>query len=255
MAKTPKYSVPALEKGLDVLEALAAQAVPQSLTELASRLDRSSSELFRMLDCLERRAYITRDPLSGKYGLTLRLFSLAHSHSITEKLLQAARQPMRDVTESLRESCHLSVLERGQLLVIAQEESPEPVRVSIEVGAEFDPVCTASGRLLLAQLGEEELAATLATSPAGRDLTAEGRATFIARLGGIRQKAISTADSETIDGVRDVAVLVGNPANGVIAALAITRLVRRGRRDDETALVDGLRSAARSITKTLGLGS
>ena len=51
------YPVPALEKGLDLLELLSARADPQSLTALARTLGRSSSELFRMITCLERRGY------------------------------------------------------------------------------------------------------------------------------------------------------------------------------------------------------
>src|SRR5438132_9562252 len=104
MAKPPHYPVPALEKGLDVLESLAAAAVPQSLAELAAQLERSSSELFRMLNCLERRGYIVRDPLAGKYGLTLKLYTLAHAHSVMEKLLHAAATPMQALTEKMRES-------------------------------------------------------------------------------------------------------------------------------------------------------
>src|SRR5690242_10696200 len=159
MVKAPNYAVPALEKGLDILEVLAAVAVPQSLAELAVKLERSSSELFRMLNCLERRGYITREPHSGKYALTLKLYTLAHAHSVTEKLLRAATVPMQALTDKVREACHLSVLEQGSLVVVAQQESPERVRVSIEVGGAFDPVATASGRLLLAYLPEPDRAA------------------------------------------------------------------------------------------------
>jgi DNA-binding IclR family transcriptional regulator len=253
MAKAPNYSVPALEKGLDVLELLAAVAVPQSLAELAVRLDRSSSELFRMLNCLEKRDYISRDPLAGKYALTLKLFTLAHSHSVVEKLLQAARQPMREVTETMRESCHLSVLDRGRLLVIAQEDSPEPVRLSIEVGAVFDAPRTASGRLLLAHLSDDALADALSSSSAAAEFSAAARKQFDRSLAELRSSKVSTADSETIDGVRDVAVLVGAPQAGVTAALATTRLVRHGRPANDTALVTALRKAAASITRSLGL--
>src|SRR5882672_4811283 len=104
MPRPPHYPVPALEKGLDVIETLAANAVPQSLAELATQLERSSSELFRMLNCLERRGYITRAAVSGKYALTLKLYALAHAHSVIEKLLQAARIPMQELTEKIRES-------------------------------------------------------------------------------------------------------------------------------------------------------
>jgi DNA-binding IclR family transcriptional regulator len=253
MSPTPNYTVPALDKGLDIIEALAAVAVPLSLAELGVRLERSSSELFRMLNCLEQRGYLVRDEASGKYGLTLKLFSLAHAHSVTEKLLRAAQQPMQALTEKVRESCHLSVLERGNLLVVAQQESPERVRLSIEVGALFDPVATASGRLLLAQLDPAALAIILAESPSGRKLTGKALAAFRETLAEVRRKGVATAESETIEGVRDVAVLVGNAATRITGVLAITRLLRRGQRGDETALIAAMTAAAMTITTTLGL--
>ncbi|MGD1029849.1 MAG: IclR family transcriptional regulator [Opitutaceae bacterium] len=253
MHKAPNYHVPALEKGLDIVETLAAAGVPQSLAELAVRLERSSSELFRMLNCLERRGYVTRDSLSSKYSLNLKLYTLAHAHSVTEKLLHAAFAPMQELTEALRESCHLSLLEHGRLVVVAQQESPERVRLSIEIGAVFDPVLTASGRLLLAQLAESQRAAALAESPSGRELTGKDLAALLEQLEKVRRRGISTAASETIEGVRDLAVLVGDPAVGITAALAITRLVRRGQRGDEAELIAGMQKAAAEITRTLGL--
>lgn len=252
MPKTPSYPVPALEKGLDILETLAAAAVPQSLTELAVSLERSSSELFRMLNCLEQRGYITREPVSGKYALTLKLFSLAHGHSVIEKLLRAANVPMQELTEKVRESVHLSVLENDRLLVVAQQESPERVRLSIEVGAEFDPVATASGRLLLAHVSAERRERACAGSPAWKAMSGRVRGAMLGSLDEIRATGTSLAESETIEGVRDVAVLVGDPASGVVAALAITRLVKRGQRGDESALLAAMRGAAREITEALG---
>jgi DNA-binding IclR family transcriptional regulator len=251
--KAPHYPVPALEKGLDIIETLAAAAVPQSLAELAVTLERSSSELFRMLNCLERRGYVTRDALSGKFGLTLKLYTLAHAHSVSEKLLHAAAGPMQALTEKFRESCHLSVLEDGKLLVIAQQESPERVRISIEIGSVFDPAQTASGRLLLAQLDEPRLAVALAANSDGAGPTGRARVAFEAGLAEIRRRGVSHAESETIEGVRDVAVLVGDPREGITAALAVTRLIKRGQRGDETALIAGMQATAAEITRTLGL--
>ncbi|HRP04235.1 MAG TPA: IclR family transcriptional regulator [Opitutaceae bacterium] len=255
MRKSPQYPVPALEKGLDVLETLAAVSVPQSLAELAIRLKRSSSELFRMLNCLESRGYILRDQVSGRYSLTLKLYSLAHAHSVEEKLLRAARGPMQDLTERLRESCHLSVLDRGSLLVLAQQESPERVRVSIEVGGQFDPVETASGRLLMAQLGVGERAEVLRASPSGKRLSGKSLESWNAGLAEIRRRGFVSAEGETIEGVRDLAVLVGNPETGILAALAVTRLRRRGQRERDGALIAAMKMTASEITGTLGLAA
>src|SRR5437762_9647214 len=51
--KTSRYRAPALEKGLDVIELLAAEKSPLNLSAISQRLGRSSGELFRMLQVLE----------------------------------------------------------------------------------------------------------------------------------------------------------------------------------------------------------
>ena len=84
-----RYSAPALEKGLDVIELLAAEPNGLNLQEIARRLERTPNELFRMLDVLVRRGYLARQPDSA-YVLTLRLFELAHRHPGVDRLLDCA---------------------------------------------------------------------------------------------------------------------------------------------------------------------
>lgn len=216
----PSYSVPALEKGLDILEALAASRTPLSLAELARILGRGTAEIFRMIVCLEHRSYLRRDPVSGKYSQSLRLFELAHAHPPLKTLLDAAREPMRAATRSLGESCHLSILERAELLVIAREDSPESVRLTIEVGGRFDPGRTASGRLLMSNKGT-----TL------------------------------TARDETLEGVDDAVVRIGSPGGAVHAALAVSWLRSRKGAKRPAAILAALEAAAKSIHETLGIQS
>ncbi len=90
-----RYQAPALEKGLEILEALSAAAVPLSQTEIAKQLDRNPNELYRMLACLHHRGYVVREAISGKYHLSLRLYELSHTHSPLETLKAAASGPMR----------------------------------------------------------------------------------------------------------------------------------------------------------------
>ena len=130
--------------------------MPQSLADLARALGRSSSELFRMLDCLEQRGYLLKDDTSH-YQLSLKLYEMAHTHSPIEHLLFVAREPMRELAIELRESVHLGLLRDYHLFIAAQQESPEPVRISVEVGRKFPAINTASGTLLLAHLPEPEL--------------------------------------------------------------------------------------------------
>jgi DNA-binding IclR family transcriptional regulator len=246
------YAVPALEKGLDLLEVLAARPAPVSQAEIARALGRSPSEIFRMLLCLERRGYVAKEEGSGRYRLSLRLYELAHTHSPVEALLRAAERPMRELAVGLRQSCHLSVLSAGKLLVLSQAESPEPRRLSVEVGGKFSPVHTCSGRLLLAHLGREELDGLLARDPDWKAAGA-GRRGFLARLLEIRRSGISVAEDEALHGVRDVAALVGNPRAGVAAALCVPALKMRGRWPPLAEHRRAVARSARRITRALGL--
>jgi DNA-binding Lrp family transcriptional regulator len=49
------YAAPALEKGLDILEMLCRSDTPLSQKEIAKRLGRSVSEIYRMVSCLLER--------------------------------------------------------------------------------------------------------------------------------------------------------------------------------------------------------
>src|SRR5215471_8115325 len=101
MSRAPRtrqsnYYVPALEKGLDILETLAASSRPLSLADLSRTLQKTSSEIFRMVDTLERRHYIIRDTVTGGYRLSMKLYELSHMHSPVEHLMRAAAGPMRE---------------------------------------------------------------------------------------------------------------------------------------------------------------
>ena len=246
------YPVPALEKGLDVLEALSGQG-PRTLAELARSLGRSSSELFRMLNCLERRGYVLKDRGSGRYRLSLRLYELAHTQSPVQELLRAAEQPLRGLAQRLRESVHLGVLSGARLLVLAQVDSPERVRFSVEVGGRHPVVSTCSGRLLLAHVPEGELDALLSDDADYRALGAAGRRRLLAELLEIRRAGFSSAESETFHGVRDVAVPVGHPRMGLAAALCAPTLKIRGRWPAVADVRKELERTAAAIARTLGL--
>src|ERR1041385_6066810 len=228
MRKTPKkpptYHAPALEKGLDILEHLAIQRVPLTQSELARALGRGQSEIFRMLTCLERRGYIQKDPASGTYSPTLRLFELGHTHSPYEQLLRAAARPMREYTEQVHESCHLGIIHQGQLLLLAQEERQERVRLSVEVGSLFPLPHSVSGRLMMAFLTETALRDLWQYDPEIREFSEAKRAAFHKQLQQIRARGFEEAYSETIYGLYDLSVLIGSASSQVQAALTASTL-------------------------------
>lgn len=247
----PSYFVPALEKGLDIVEALALAPAPQSLAELARNLNRTSSELFRMIDALEKRGYIGRDPVSGGYHLTLKLYGLAHTHTPVDRLLRAAELPMRQLADSIHESCHLSVLDRGDLLVVAQAESPEPVRLSVEVGYRVAPLHTVSGRLLIALMNREDQERFLQSDQTYLAMAKRQRDKLHAAIQTIRDDGYHIAESARRTGL-DVSCLIGNPRVGVAAALGVPFLAGGTNEGKERKLIPAVRQCADAITDVLG---
>jgi DNA-binding IclR family transcriptional regulator len=254
MKSKQRYAVPALDKGLDILESLAVAQVPQSLTDLSRALKRTPSELFRILDVLERRKYIGRDLISDGYSLTLKLYELAHTRSPVDHLLRAAVLPMRELAESIRESCHLSILHGQFLMVIAQAESPDPVRLSVEVGYRALPLGTASGKLLISMLDEAERSRFLAADPTYKVMSRAQRLRLGTEIANIRRKRFYVAASTRRTG-NDLTCIVGNPRIGVLAALGVP-LIPGGPNDGkERKLIPMIRKCANQITAVVGLGT
>lgn len=248
-----KYHVPAIERGMAVIEVLARSSQSLSLTEIAKHLDVTSGTLFRVLTTLEVLGYVNKDESSGNYTLSLKLYELAHTQPPVANLLDAAAMPMETLAQRLNESCHLSVLRNGSLVVLKEALSPGQVRLSVSIGSQFPAVKTSSGRLLLSFLEGDLLDVALQNSKEYRQFDEEQQRRFHAKLEEIRTTGVSTSENENHVGIRDAAVLVGNPDVGLIAALAVTWLTAVAEPNHGQNIIEGLQDCAHKITKSMGL--
>lgn len=249
----PNYSVPALEKGLAVLELLARASEPLSLSQISDMMANSTSQLFRTMNCLVESGFVIRDEFHGKFSLSLKLFELANRQSPLKHLLGVANLPMQELARTIHESCHISIIQHGQLLVVGQAESPEKVQISVSVGTTFPLVSTVSGRLLLAVMEENSRNVILDNDEDYRKMSAKECDLFWERIATIRRSGISTAVDESFIGLHDTAALIGNPAVGVTAALAITQLTASQQSSDSLAVIDALLRCASQINERAGL--
>jgi DNA-binding IclR family transcriptional regulator len=149
----PEYGAPALDKGLDIIELLADESGGLTQGQIADATGRTVSQIFRVLTTLERRGYLHRDRQSGLYGLSLRLFDLAHRQEPLRGLVQAALTPMRALAIAAGQSCNLSIDDADRVRVVAQVEGPGDFGFRVRVGALFPLETTATGLVLLAFRG------------------------------------------------------------------------------------------------------
>jgi DNA-binding IclR family transcriptional regulator len=160
---------------------------------------------------------------------------------------------MRELADSVRESVHLSVLSNGRIVVLLDIGSPLRVRFAHEIGAQFPPVLTNSGRLLLAYLPPELLEEHLEKDPDYAEFSPVQKEAFHEELKKIRKNRYAVSSSEERAGMKDLAVLVGNPAIGTTAALAIACLSGSKNSVDINRLIAALQECAAKLTSNLGV--
>jgi DNA-binding IclR family transcriptional regulator len=231
------YSVPALEKALDVLELLADRREGLTQNQIAAEVGRSASEIFRTLSVLEQRGYLNRERPAGLYHLSMQLFELAHRHPPTKGLVQVAVPIMRRLAEAARQSCNLGVFDFGRMMVIAEAESPAAFGFRVRVGGHFAMLGAASGRALLAYQDRPTLADWLALSDAAAMEVGE-RERLLGRLPEVRARGYEETPDGIHAGITDLAfpVLQGARAVAVVtipvsttySELPVARVVELG---------------------------
>ena len=147
-----KYKSPALDKGLDILELLSLERVPMAMSEMAKRLGRTRSEIFRMTLTLEQRGYIYQEEGSDRYILTIKLFEMGMNHPPNKSLQEIAVPIMNKLSKTTQQACYISVALYEHTVVIANIDAPGHFGYSVRIGNQEHLVESASGQLIYAFL-------------------------------------------------------------------------------------------------------
>lgn len=234
------YSVPALEKALDILELLARAQAPLTLSAIAGALQRSTGEIFRVLRTLEERGYLARDA-SDAYAATNRMFEHGLRRPSAAALLEVAYPEMRQLAVAIDQSCHVSVPSGGRMVTVARVDGPGEASFTVPIGFSMPIDQSASGRVCLAWFPEAEQQRHLAALPARR------RGALAKVLAAIRRRGYEVAPSSRVSGITDLSVPLFASGPVPAACLAVPVAERRGRRVPLDRVVVELRAAAARI--------
>lgn len=253
ISKEAKYQAPALEKGLAILEYLSGRGEAASQKEIADAMERSPNEIYRMLMCLDEKGYIRKDPGTGLYGLTLKLYSLSHGASPVERLREAALPILKKLSLQANQSSHITVFYEDSLMILAPTTSPGPISVVMEEGRTYPLLATTSGRALLAQCSEKERLNRLKRLKEYNALPPGEQEELESSLRDLNRKGCLVRKSQLTQGITDIAVIIGTDAAPLRASLSLCCLnTELGRNLSIQEMTQALKDAASSIARTLG---
>ena len=241
--RTTRYRAPALEKGLDVIELLAAEKMPLNLSAISQRLGRSSGELFRMLQVLEFKGFITNSENGSGYVLTNKLFALAMAQAPVRTLVETALPIMRKLSHDIGQSCHITVASEDQIVVITRIERPGDLGFSVRIGYRREIARATSGLVLFAFQDDEVRRTWLKRCR----LKGEAADSFVERANAVRTRGHHEAASDFVRGIVDLSapILRGETA---VAALTIPFVHSNPLQVEMPEAVEFVRAAAQQIS-------
>lgn len=151
----PAHIVPAVEKALAILSALAESPSGLKQPELARRCGITASTCYRILQTLCRSFWVEKRnslffPGNGFLPLLLRLSGENGNWPFVQTLLD-------DLSKQTRLASKFSIRQGAEQVVLARAESPGPFSISGRAGARFPLIEGSVGAALLADASRAEL--------------------------------------------------------------------------------------------------
>ena len=220
-----------LGKALDVLEALTRDG-ELGAAELAERTGVTRPAVYRILNTLTRRGYVSVHPGPGgsrRYVLGPAVYAFAGALNRTGGLQRLARPIMRELAARFGETVNLAVLSDHRVLYIDMIESDQPLRTIVGIGSTDDVHSTALGKAMLAVLAPEA-ARTILTHVDRSPRTPKTKADvdeLLADVAAAAQRGYAVDDEESSLGSRCVAAAVVGADGGPLGAISIDGPVAR----------------------------
>jgi IclR family acetate operon transcriptional repressor len=146
----------ALDRGLKILEHLAAHPDGMPLTLIADELNVPRSACHRLLNDLKERGYVTQVREHGDYMLTAKVVSLGLSYLSSKGIVDIAAPVIERLAQHSGELVRLSIVDGDRLTWVAKAQGGRTgARYDPDMGMDARLSCTASGYAWLLTLSDE----------------------------------------------------------------------------------------------------
>ncbi|WP_406622525.1 IclR family transcriptional regulator [Acidovorax sp. SDU_ACID1] len=150
-----KYMVPALERGLRLLQEFGRDSRTLGAPELARRLELPRATVFRMLNTLESMGFLER--AGGEYRLGMAVLRLGFEYLSSLELTELGQPVITRLCDEIRYPCNIVVRDKRSIVYVAKVTPPTPLTSSVRVGTRLPAHGTVFGRVLLCDMSLAEL--------------------------------------------------------------------------------------------------
>jgi len=214
--------VQSLERGLSVLRCFSAEHPSLTLSEVARLTGLTRATARRLLLTFERLGYMRND--GRLFELTPLVLDLGYAYISSCKLPDLVQPDMEALSERCNESVSASVLDGHEIVYIARVPTKRIMTIALSLGSRLPAAITSMGRVLLADLPDDELHARLVAMPVEKraEHTETDPARLLALIRQVRAQGWALVDQELEDGVRSVAAPLRDRSGRAIAAINVS---------------------------------
>lgn len=193
-----------------LLRTVAAHPEGVGLSDISRQAGIPKATCYRVLTVLERESWLTLDPVTRRYRVSLGLLSIVGGLLDGGGSYGHMREVVRRLAEDTKETAGFDVLLAPQVMVVAQSQGPALIGQTPKPVPRTQPVwATSTGKVLLAALTPEQVRADYADEFAQHAPASLGSfAEFVASLDEVRDKGYASSLDELEQGAASVAAPV-----------------------------------------------
>lgn len=234
-----------------LLEVIAAKDQLFTLRELVDETGLPKPTMHRMLQQLETAGVLQRDADGRHFSAGVRLRRLAESLLLNSTIHGARHAVLRRLVDAVGESCNITALAGGEVLYLDRMETPAPIRVHLAPGSRVPLYCSASGKVLLAQLKfsqRDRLLAHLTLEPHTPHTITDLNVLY-RELDKVKEQGFAIDAEEFLQGLFCVAVLVPGKTGRSNTAIAVQAPVMRLSQNRVSEVLPALKEAAEELAR------
>ena len=146
-----------LDRAFEILDFLRARRKPMRPNEIAVDIGAPRSSVYELVNLLIKHGVLEYVGSEGQVFLGRKLYFLGAAYAEHFDLMRECDAVLTRITEETRETAQLCMLDGNKYTVALMKEGIRPFRISSNVGEALPIPWTASGRLLVSHLTDEEI--------------------------------------------------------------------------------------------------